>query len=540
MVLSCLGIPRVVGELAVEDAFALLPACRGSKHAIMKSYNLAAVAFAISRPKFLANGPQLGIKTWAELWDICAASVWQDGLDPKLWVKSAYARLICECRCMGACMCYDFGAGEAVICKSCLNDSDQCGCLAPRPSSMFCTKTELQFCEEDTFVVDLVSRVMPEASISGVLMASAQLCRVQNIYPAFEDLVFDALVVLSDKRFAWIAFEANQSSQEANASAMNRKLHANFTKHAATSYKGGLYIHSELHGVFEAVGASWIERNGRLSAVRRLQLPSMHHSSFSYPKFGDAEFDGAWRFLTVSAAFLQCCDPELPLPGVNEQVVVDDLISHPSSDPPAFRDEEVASVAVRVQADDDFALQVERRLAGGARELDLSNAVHIISFRSGQGELFRRMLLQDKEFSPLRKSLQAAGYPLILQPSEAIVLVRPDQYLDVIDSNTLHSHTLKRYMVIVAESEEYLMDEVLLRMASRQRPRENRQERVEVDLDDFAQHFVINRTFICQAPRMLQAGTVAQSTTEAYQPDASGYLAHSRGGNPRRRVLGEW
>mmetsp|Transcript_129968 Transcript_129968/g.259268 ORF Transcript_129968/g.259268 Transcript_129968/m.259268 type:complete len:498 (-) Transcript_129968:275-1768(-) len=224
----------------------------------------------------------------------------------------------------------------------------------------------------------------------------------------------------------------------------------------------------------------------------------------------------------------------------NGQVFVDKSISHPSSDHPALRDENVVSAEVRAQVDDDFALHIEGSLADGVREFNLSSAVHVISFRSGKGELFRRMLLQDKEFSPLRKSLQAAGYPLILQPSKAIVLVRPDQYLDVIDSNTLRSHTLKRYMVIVAESEEYLMDEVLLRMASKQRPRKNRQERVKVDFGSFAQRFVINRTFLCPAPRMLQAGTVAQSTTEACNSDASGYLAHCRGANPRRRVLGEW
>ena len=41
-----------------------------------------------------------------------------------------------------------------------------------------------------------------------------------------------------------------------------------------------------------------------------------------------------------------------------------------------------------------------------------------------KGELFRGMLLQDREFEPLRKSLRDAEYPLLLQPSKTIVLVR--------------------------------------------------------------------------------------------------------------------
>ena len=80
------------------------------------------------------------------------------------------------------------------------------------------------------------------------------------------------------------------------------------------------------------------------------------------------------------------------------------------------------------------------------------------------------MLLQDGVFQPLRRSLREAGYPLVLQPFRSIILVRPDQYLQTLNSEALLSRTLKRYNVIIAESEEYLMHEVLWRMASKQRP----------------------------------------------------------------------
>merc|ERR1712039_346580 len=161
------------------------------------------------------------------------------------------------------------------------------------------------------------------------------------------------------------------------------------------------------------------------------------------------------------------------------------------------------------------------------------------------------MLLQDKEFKPLRKSLQDSGYPLVLQPSKSIVLVRPDQYMAVVNSPALRDRTLKRYNVVIAESEEYLMEEVLLRMASRQRPRENKDERQELDLKKFDAKFVTKRTFICQAPMLLVAKTVIQSTTEAVRSGASAssllpsnpqsnYFAHARSRNPRRCTPGMW
>lgn len=146
------------------------------------------------------------------------------------------------------------------------------------------------------------------------------------------------------------------------------------------------------------------------------------------------------------------------------------------------------------------------------------------------------MLLKDGEFKPLRKSLQDAGYPLVLQPSQTIVLVRPEQYLDTV--NSLEGHSLKPYKVLISESEEYLMEEVLSRMSSKRRPRENRQDREELDLSI---KYIKRRTFICEAPLMLIAGTVAQSTIEAVRSASTSsasanYFTHARGGNPRRRV----
>ena len=154
---------------------------------------------------------------------------------------------------------------------------------------------------------------------------------------------------------------------------------------------------------------------------------------------------------------------------------------------PAFRDVELSALQVDLQWAEDVEshMHIQHQAAshGGTQELQLSDKVFHISFRTGKGELFRKMLLNDKEFKPLSKSLRDAGYPLELPPSKTIVLVRPEQYLEVVNSHTLSCRKLKRYNVVIAESEEYIMQEVLLRLAYKQTPRENVEERVEHDLD---------------------------------------------------------
>lgn len=144
------------------------------------------------------------------------------------------------------------------------------------------------------------------------------------------------------------------------------------------------------------------------------------------------------------------------------------------------------------------------------------------------------MLIYGPEFSTLRMALKEHGFPLMLIPSTTLVLVPPEQYLATVNSPTLSSRALKRYSIIIAESVEHLVDEVLMRMAARQRPYENMAGRLEVDLSST---FVIKRTFIQPAQRLLVSG-VTTSTTEAVRTGSSmssSYLSHVRGGNPRKR-----
>ena len=90
------------------------------------------------------------------------------------------------------------------------------------------------------------------------------------------------------------------------------------------------------------------------------------------------------------------------------------------------------------------------------------------------------------------------------------MLVHPDHYHTVLYN--IAGRELKRYNLIIADADAYLVDEVLLRLSSKQRPREKRQERHKVE---FMTTLVTKRTFLCSFFKLKDASTVAQSTTEA-------------------------
>lgn len=210
--------------------------------------------------------------------------------------------------------------------------------------------------------------------------------------------------------------------------------------------------------------------------------------------------------------------------------VTDEEVTH--HDPAARIDPDVAESQTRADEDEAFAQVVESRLRAPIEPHADSPVVNILTYRSGKGELFRKMLLEDAEFANLRGQLRRRGLRPDL-PCGALVLVDPDHYHAVLYN--LAGRELKRYSLIIVESDEYLLNEVLFRLSSKQRPRENRKERQRVE---FMEAFVTKRTFLCAVPTLGVAEAVAQSTTEAQRSDgasSSNYWAHARGGNPRRR-----
>jgi len=150
--------------------------------------------------------------------------------------------------------------------------------------------------------------------------------------------------------------------------------------------------------------SKWWERvNGRI----QIQMPPIFEQSIcaflaqppALADLGEAIFGAHWP---------DAWDDAMQVVGqpsrVHPEGEVIQEISH--DEPAAVRDEEAASLAVGTQTDEDIAAFVERRLGredGHTEYAQPSNKVHLVSFRSGDGELFRTMLLKDSEFRPLRK-----------------------------------------------------------------------------------------------------------------------------------------
>merc|ERR1712079_426091 len=101
-----------------------------------------------------------------------------------------------------------------------------------------------------------------------------------------------------------------------------------------------------------------------------------------------------------------------------------------------------------------------------------------------------------------------------------------DQYSDV--SDALMTLNLHPFHLIITESLEYLVDEILAGFPCRRRPREKSGARLELGQTPTTQQqasleqvtaeealISVKRTFICVSPKYRNPDTVVQSTTEA-------------------------
>lgn len=245
-------------------------------------------------------------------------------------------------------------------------------------------------------------------------------------------------------------------------------------------------------------------------------------------------------------------------------------------EPPA---EQRHEAALEFQAAEEWASNVEYLLHGPRTFHVVEDSsvaperVHLLQFGGGDGELLRDSLLHGPQFLPHRAAMENAGQSC-QDPSKAIVLVRPEQYSNV--RRALISFELRPYNVVLTESFEHMLREVLSAIPCRRRPSEKTRSRQEILVAgmqqvvatiianiscrhrrrdaailpaDFGSMFDVRRSFICEAPHLREAFSVIQSTTEAVdtetdlrandmEQEASSYFTHFRGTNPRRVVQG--
>eukprot|EP00931_Biecheleriopsis_adriatica_P060733 TRINITY_DN36484_c0_g1_i1.p1 TRINITY_DN36484_c0_g1~~TRINITY_DN36484_c0_g1_i1.p1 ORF type:complete len:617 (+),score=75.47 TRINITY_DN36484_c0_g1_i1:59-1909(+) len=219
------------------------------------------------------------------------------------------------------------------------------------------------------------------------------------------------------------------------------------------------------------------------------------------------------------------------------------------SEPAAQIDEHIAHTAVQLATDERWARNVESRLnnpdaqafeeVGDAPPAQHSEQVVLLRIGGNNIEGLRERLLNGPEFRPCREALQEANRNCEL-PEKALVFVSPSQY-DVV-RQALVGQELHYFHVVISEDFEYLLIEALQTFPCRQRAKVKQQHRQVLDLGspedtgpvDFFQQLVVERTFLCIAPRnRIEPDKVPQSTTEAVG-SSSFHYAHYRGLNPRR------
>lgn len=531
-------VEHVIRRMSPAEATQLAVSCRIAAQGA-RTFK-AAIAFACTRA-YSSN--DFDVTMWEQIWESCAQSVYAGGLEPFLW---AHSRRFIHWSSGG--FDHDDNYDEDELVDWTRDSSYKLDCfhflssllkLAGNRDGVELVQRPLDMVNADmSTTIDETAN----ASISAILMVDAY--HEDESSPGRLEDRGCALVALSNGRLAFMFWKVEEY------------------RGSAVYVGAAVYTEKNLPTLFDLISSTsrhdchWtLSDDHTLTVICNMALDRVYYGDWweiPFPYWADTDLmandDQGDRLENILRTSWHQRTQAIPQtrPEVTMEHVIQEVVH---IDPPVLRDESLLAL----QADSQWAEDVERRIRtpdravvaashDGVQPVRLSDKVYLLSFRSGKGELFRKMLLQDKEFKSLREHLRDAGYPVVLPPSGALVLVRPDQYLEAVNCPILRSRTLKRYNVLISESEEYLMNDVLLRMASKQRPRENRGERQDLDLYSLVVEFEIKRTFICEAPKLLVANSVVQSTTEAVRSSASStsYFVHTRSRNPRRYVQGTW
>jgi len=227
-------------------------------------------------------------------------------------------------------------------------------------------------------------------------------------------------------------------------------------------------------------------------------------------------------------------------------------------EPAALRDEDDLVLQADSDWSDNVAANILRQQQGANLTIpelrERNEDVVCLRFGSAPGggdglKHFRAALLNGPQLSQNRIALGDAGYSCEISGG-ALMFVKPEQAAPVLlaveNSNLHHFH------VVVSESLEYLIEEVLKAFSFQTRPKVKSGERGRskvasfqidapihdhsTDTDHELQWVVLvqDRTFLSWRRQLQDANSVVRSTTEAVSSSGEGYFGSHRGLNPRR------
>jgi len=316
---------------------------------------------------------------------------------------------------------------------------------------------------------------------------------------------------------------------------------------------GLVCVHDELDTVMDMIGVTWCEDDGCLSCQGPACLDDEHRQ----------EEDHEVKFPTPSMCFSPAPGSTMPSDGVAQLLrqnsnqastcfIFPDVISSSSNgkeidvrgqgeviasithmEPAAVRDPEL----LQLQADAEWASDVEMRLreshgVAGESEGMIPEPVWLLQYGSHPHE-FKEALLDGVALRACRDALTAAHRCCILPDSGAKVFIKPEQWDIVMSSLSGLARPLRPYHVIVAAEYEHLVQESLLDICCRRRPKLKQPEHVgrsllrptsqsaESAVDDVCATRIAVltplRTFLCCVPVLRSKDSVCQSTVSNYR-----------------------
>lgn len=537
------------GSLVVSDATCVAQTCRLGKRALQPLR--AAIAFAQSRPQFHVDGPPLPLSTWRWIWDICARSVAEDGIDPSDWALAEHVH------------------GEFEV------------TFSPKSrflSSMMDVFQRLSPRSRDVIVVDrgIGEQSIKDLRISSVLMVDCKVetscrhcsgsyshrsvcrhCSGKNfhwLYSSNFRVEVAAVVFTADGRFGLIRALFNGGLCESYGMDFERE----WEKIRIST--GTLHLAAALPDALEAAGAKWAADPFSLIMP---EFPDTDWDGEHEPpvfEFREAAPDVSGLRAILSQSWAHSGEVALKIfnifaNGAEFESEVTQEISH--VEPPARVDPELA----QLQADDAWACDVERCLHGcsqGSREepegeLQLLGAQRHIEFESSSsaytpasslpqasefgdnivllkftrcGKPLRDALHRGPELEVVRAMAEQTGHSCLLR-SGASIFVYPQQYeviLSQIDEQKLRPHH-----VIVSEPFLPLVISETSKLRSRENMRPQSLPCAIVSDADESVICTVERTFIDIPLLQLRSqDSVTQSESHA-----------GRVTNPRRFLLPE-
>lgn len=428
---------------------------------------IGALMFALTRPKINVSAQPRSLQAWKFLWDQCATSVAEAGLDVGLWARSeSYSSVD--------------GVEGFEIRLSFLSD---CMKIVSQDPGLW-TRKRLGITLEPDPEVGIVTN-------EGFKISELLVVSLHSFDNAGYECTADAVAVTADDRFVLVHLQCHMDAFSRPRNAIGLQCHCDSVVLDTAAFYWGTDLMRALDlansksassgwtimtpgclGVFclpeKPDGYDYVVCRTRVGKTRKWLVHSLSESC----GFKNAEtiIRRSWqRVQRTTLDKRPCMSTHRVEPHVCLENVIE-VVSH--LDPPAVRDTSL----LQLQADEEWAADVERHLQQSQLsecqeqhvEQEDSGRIILLQYKSHPHE-FLVALTTGVALRACRDALTAEHRHFILPDSGTKVFIKPEQWQVVMTH--IQGRELRPYHVIVAEEYEHLVTECLKTIPFRRRPK---------------------------------------------------------------------